>query len=66
MGIETESRWTDVYFNQKFEELIKKQDITYVQAYVIIEELHVKEFGKVRYASYDSFRICRKKLIFGH
>lgn len=60
-----ESRWTDVYFNQKFEELIK-QDMTYVHAYLKVEEMHIQLFNKVRYASYDSFRVCRKKLIFGH
>jgi hypothetical protein len=60
---EPESQWTNKGFNQRFEELIKL-DITYVEAYILAEEEHVKLFGRIRYKSYDSFRDCRRKLLF--
>lgn len=62
---EPESQWSNRGFNQKFEEIIRDNpDITYVRAYIIAEEQHVKLFGRIRYKSYESFRFCRKKLIF--
>jgi hypothetical protein len=60
---EHESQWTNRGFNRRFEEMIK-EDITYVEAYRRTEEEHVKLFGQIRYRSYESFRECRKKLLF--
>lgn len=62
---EVESRWTDASFNQYFENLVKTE-VTYVEAYRQAELKHLELFGKLRYASYDSFRNCRKKMLFGN
>lgn len=59
-----DSQWTFEGFNSVFEKLIK-QEKTYVQAYIEAEEMHVRLFGKLRYSSYDSFRLTRQKAIFG-
>lgn len=61
---DTPSQWTNEGFNQVFESLIKT-GITYVEAYIKAEEMHVEKFGRIRYKSYDSFRSSRKKLLFG-
>lgn len=58
------SCWTAEGFNKVFEEFVKK-DITYVEAYRLTEELHIKTFNSLRYKSYESFRNSRKVLIFG-
>lgn len=60
---EPESEWTCKGFNDVFNELIK-QDITYIQAYIQAEEMHVQRFGKIRFSSYESFRNSRRNLLF--
>ena len=61
---EVESQWTAEGFNRVFEEFLKTE-VTYVEAYRLTEELHVKTFNSLRYKSYESFRNSRKVLIFG-
>jgi hypothetical protein len=64
---EIESRWTDVHFNQVFEQVMSANpDWRYWQAYEETENRHVALFGQIRYKSYDSFRNCRKKMLFGN
>ena len=61
-----DSCWTNEGFNQVFETMVKENpDITYVEAYRRAEMLHVEQFGKIRYSTYESFRGARKKLIWG-
>lgn len=61
-----EVKWTEAHFNKVFEDTIKaNKDITYQSAYIMVEDQHISLFGKVRYSSYDSFRVCRKKMLFG-
>jgi hypothetical protein len=62
---EVESQWTNEGFNMVFERIIKENDITYVEAYRRAELIHVEQFGKIRYSSYESFRGCRHRLLFG-
>ena len=57
------SQWTNEGFNQVFERFIKTEQ-TYIHAYLKAEEEHKKTFGEYRYSSYDSFRSCRRKIIF--
>lgn len=58
------AQWTNEGFNQVFESLVKENpEITYVEAYRRAEMLHVEQFGKIRYSTYESFRGARKKLI---
>lgn len=63
-GIEP-PQWTNEYFNLKYDEVRRDNpDLPYTQAYERVEIEHVARFGKIRYSSYDSFRNCRKALIF--
>jgi len=68
-GEHIESRWTDHWFNERFDQIIaankENKDFKYVHAYAICEQEHIDQFGKPRYSSYDSFRNCRKNLLFG-
>ncbi len=63
---EYQSAWTNEGFNKRFEELLQDYDKygCYERVYLACEEEHIAKFGKIRYASYDSFRSCRNKLIF--
>lgn len=68
-GVETIVRWTPEKFNSRFDEILQANrfenpDFPYTQAYQIVEEEHVKLFGKVRFSSYDSFRHIRRNIIF--
>ena len=63
---EIETQWSNVGFNQRFEQVLKGQpDLPYTQVYLKVEHEHIEKFGKCRYKSYDSFRQSRKILIFG-
>jgi hypothetical protein len=63
-----ESQWTNEGFNKRFEEILQANKIdsefTYTKAYEQAEKEHVEKFGKLRYASYESFRSCRRALLF--
>lgn len=59
-----ESQWTVAGFNQRFEELIAKPySLAYQEAYARAEEEHYKAFGRLRYSSYESFRVVRRTYI---
>lgn len=61
-----DAQWTNKGFNQRFDEVIQANpDLTYTHAYDQVEREHIAKFGKCRYKDYDSFRGCRKVLIFG-
>lgn len=49
-------------FNGIFDALIK-EGTKYEDAYEIIEDVHIKLFGKRRYSEYNSFRMVRKRRI---
>lgn len=56
------SQWTTDGFMQRFEELLPESK-TYLDAYQRTEAEHMILFKRVRYKSYDAFRMTRKQLI---
>jgi hypothetical protein len=51
---------TSKSFNDQYEDNLSKTN-SYVQAYYLAEDQHMKEFGGRKYASYDSFRVARSR-----
>jgi hypothetical protein len=49
-------------FNLLFEDMQKTYP-TYIQAYIKAEAKHIEKYGGRRYASYDTFRKCRARMI---
>lgn len=47
---------------QRFEELLQESK-TYLDAYQRTEAEHQTLFGRIRYKSYDAFRMTRKQLL---